>query len=208
MKGDKALVKKDAPTPRIMVSYGEDAIRRAQEGILADAEARQLVTTTFSLSKMESASIDLVVGSPHTDYNCRGDFIRHAIVELLRRWAESGFPDQYVDDMIAHIRTMRNAAHRQRVRHEFAEALTSYEQSLTAGAETGDWQLVLGTLRTLQGFVDRTPDAYWREHLRRVVSQNPAVQHAISALYEASRVEDKLVEDAEAWERWLENLGS
>lgn len=189
-----------------LVQPDEAAPSRAPIGVLADAEARRLVTTSFTLTREESSAIDAVVGSPHTAYESRGDFIRHATWELLNAWVKNGFPSVYAADIVAHIRAMRNAAFILRTRQEFEDAIQPYEVSLSAGVESGDWGLVLDTLHTLQGYVDTTPDRYWREHLRRVIARNTAVQRCIGSLYEAARELPKMKEQSRTWQRWLESL--
>lgn len=200
------VIPSPAALPDTLVQPDSDATSRPESGVLADREARSLITTSFTLTREESAAMDAVTGSPHTAYESRGDFIRHAVWELLNAFAKSGFPDQYVHDIVAHTRSMRASAFRLRIRQEFEEILQTYEVSLAAGVETGDWGLVLDTLTTLQGFVDRTPDRYWREHLRRVVARNPTAQRAIGGLYEAARTDKKLEAEAKQWQMWLESL--
>lgn len=200
------IIPSPAALPDVLVQPDRDAISRPEAGVLADREARSLITTSFTLTREESAAIDAVTGSPHTAYESRGDFIRHAVWELLNAWAQSGFPSNYVSDIVAHVRAMRAAAFRLRIRQEFEEILQTYEVSLSAGVEAGDWGLVLDTLTTIQGFVDRTTDNFWREHLRRTVARSPVAQRAIGALYEAARTKTKLMADARYWQEWLESL--
>ena len=101
---------------------------------------------------------------------------------------------------------MRTAAYQLRRRQEFEEILSIYEVSLGAGTESGNWDLVTDTLSTLQGYVDRTPDRYWQEHLRKAIARSPSTQAAVNGLYEASRTESKLRKEARHWNRWLESL--
>lgn len=182
------------------------APERSSTGILADAEARRLTTTSFSLPKEQSAAIDVVVGHPDTAYTHRGDFIRHAVLELLWAWVQAGFPSEFVKDETEHIRAMRTAAYQLRRRQDFAEILTIYEVSLAEGSETGDWGLVTDTLGILQGYIDRTRDRHWQEHLRKAIARSPSTQAAVNGLYEASRDESKLRKEARHWNRWLESL--
>jgi|SRR3990167_10670 len=189
-----------------LIQVRPGSLQRTEMGSLADAETRRLVGMPLSVSKEELAAIDAIVGSPHTAYNTRSDFIRHAIWELVTAWVHSGFPSQYAYDIVSHLGAMRSAAHRQRIRQEFEDVVSVYEVSLSDGVEAGNWSLVTGALEDLQGYVDRTPDPYWAEHLRRVISRNPNVQRAINSLYEASRAEPSLKSVAEVWQHWLESL--
>jgi len=194
--------------PDAMVGPGAEAVTRVAVGLLADAEAKRLVTTSFNLTKEESASIDVVVGHPKTAYEHRGDFLRHAVIELLDAWQQAGFPSEFVKDSVAHIKAMRNAAYRLQLRQEFSSVLSTYEISLSAGVETGDWLLVKDTLSTLQGFVDRTPDKFWREHMRKAIAKNASVQFAINSMYEAGRQDGELNKEAAHWQHWLESLSA
>jgi hypothetical protein len=171
-----------------------------------EAEAKRLVTTSFNLTKEESAAIDVVVGNPQTVYEHRGDFLRHAVVELLNAWLRAGFPSDYVDDLVSHIRDMRAAAYRLKLRQDFQEVLDVYEVTLEQTLISGDIPAILEVLKTLRGYVDRTPSVYWKEHLQKTLSHSRNVQHAIHVLYEAARTDQRIAEEARTWENWLENL--
>lgn len=201
MKDESAVVPAAA-----LVRLDPGAISRQVTGVLMEAEARRLVTTSFNLTKEESSAIDTVVGHPQTIYDHRGDFLRHAVVELLNAWVQSGFPSEYVDDLVSHLRDMRSAAYRLRLRQEFQEVLDVYEVTLEQTLTSGDIAGVLEVLRTLRGYVDRTPSVFWKEHLQKTLARSRNVQHAIGALYEAARDDKKLEKEAETWNHWLENL--
>ena len=189
-----------------LVRLDPDAIARQATGILVEAEARRLVTTSFNLTKEESAAIDSVVSNPETIYEHRGDFLRHAVVELLNAWVRSGFPSDYVDDLVNHLRDMRSAAYRLRLRQNFQEVLDVYEVTLEQTLTSGDIAGVVEVLTVLRGYVDRTPSVFWKEHLQKTLARSRNVQHAIGALYEAARGDKRLAKEAETWNHWLESL--
>src|SRR3990167_7455757 len=97
----------DVP-PDALIQVQPGSLHRSEMGQLATAEARRLVPMAFSITKEELAAVDAIVGSPHTAYNVRADFIRHAIWELVSAWVQSGFPSQYAYDISAHLGAMRS----------------------------------------------------------------------------------------------------
>ena len=183
-----------------------EAMKRQYLGALADREARSLITRSYNTTKEEAAAVDRVVGAPQTLYTSAGDFVRHAVFELLMAYEEAGFPDTYVRDVAAHIRAMRETAERLRLRQDFAEVLSVYETSLLDGVDVGDWDLVQDTLETLEGYVERTPDQYWRAHLKRTTLKSVIVKGAIDALYEYARNDEQYANRAARWQAWLEGL--
>jgi Arc/MetJ-type ribon-helix-helix transcriptional regulator len=192
--------------PTAMLPRNPGALRQQYQGNLSEKEARRLLTTTVRLDADILTIIDEIVGNPSTEYQSRGDFIRHALMMLLNDWMEAGFPREYISDVLNRVREEKVNAHRLKMRQEFVDILAVYEQSLSGGSEVGDWSLVLETLARLQGYVDRTDETYWREHIRKVIAQSAVVQHTISSLYEASRERKDLKEPGEYWQRWLESL--
>lgn len=191
--------------PQALVHVDQSAVAWSPTGLLTDAEARRLTTTSFTLTREVSAAIDVIVGHPDTAYFHRGDFIRHACIELLNAWEQSGMPGGPLKDLIEHLRALRMSAYQLKLRQEFSEIFSVFEVSLGAGAEAGDWELVTDTLDTLQGYIERTPGRYWQEHLRQTIAKSPTTRAAVNGLYEASR-RGKLRKEAEHWQRWLESL--
>lgn len=193
-------------TPSALLPRNPGALDHQYQGNLSEKEARRLLTTTVRLDADVLTIIDEIVGNPSTEYQSRGDFIRHALMMLLNDWMEAGFPRDYISDIVNRVREEKVNAHRLKMRQEFVDILAVYEQSLAGGSEVGDWNLVLETLARLQGYVDRTDDTYWREHVRKVIAQSTVVQHTINSLYEASRERLDLKDAGELWQRWLESL--
>jgi len=201
------------PVPSALLPPPTGALTRQYQGQITEREARRLLTTTIRLDADVLTIIDEIVGSPQTEYQSRGDFIRHALMELLNVWLEHGFPHDYISDVLTRLREEKINANRLKMRQEFTDILNVYEQSLAAGAQIGDWKLVIETLGTLEGYVSRTKEPYWREHLRKTIALSKVVQHAISQLYEAARdlpeleVGDERLDNlAEFWQKWLESL--
>jgi Arc/MetJ-type ribon-helix-helix transcriptional regulator len=192
--------------PTALLPRSPGALQHQYQGTLSEREARRLLTTTIRVDADVLTIVDEIVGNPATEYQSRGDFVRHAIMMLLNDWMEAGFPREYISDVINRVRAEKMNASRLRMRQEFSDILAVYEQSLSGGSEVGDWNLVLETLGRLQGYVDRTDETYWREHLRKTIAQSTVVQHTISSLYEASRERKDLKEPGEYWQRWLESL--
>lgn len=192
--------------PTALLPRSPGALQHQYQGNLSEREARRLLTTTVRLDADILTIIDEIVGNPATEYQSRGDFIRHALMMLLNDWMEAGFPRDYISDVLNRVREEKVNASRLKMRQEFVDILAVYEQSLSGGSEVGDWNLVLETLARLQGYVDRTDETYWREHLRKTIAQSTVVQHTISSLYEASRERKDLKEPGEYWQRWLESL--
>jgi Arc/MetJ-type ribon-helix-helix transcriptional regulator len=192
--------------PTALLPRSAGALQHQYQGTLSEREARRLLTTTIRVDADVLTIVDEIVGNPATEYQSRGDFVRHAIMMLLNDWMEAGFPREYISDVINRVRAEKMNASRLRMRQEFSDILAVYEQSLSGGSEVGDWNLVLETLGRLQGYVDRTDETYWREHLRKTIAQSTVVQHTISSLYEASRERKDLKEPGEYWQRWLESL--
>jgi len=194
------------PIPSALLPSPSGALVRQYQGSINEREARRLLATTVRLDADVLAVIDEMVGSPHTEYQTRGDFIRHALMELLNVWLEQGFPQAYSSDILTRIHEEKVNASRLRMRQDFTDILNVYEQSLSAGGTVGDWQLVLNTLTLLEGYVIRTEEPYWREHLRKTIAQSKVVQHTISQLYEVARDLPALKKDGDYWYQWLESL--
>jgi len=182
------------------------AIERAWVGVPAAADAKALVTQTYSLSKEELSAIDHITGSGLTNYISHSDFVRHAVWELLRAYEEAGFPDDFLPDVTYHIHAMRDQARRLKIRQDFQDILLTYEASLSDGVETGDYDLIESALHDLEGYVDRTPDAHWQQYLRRVILRSAVVRMGVDALYEVSRAERQYAKAAGKWQVWLEGL--
>ena len=191
---------------RIMAQIERNAVKRQYIGTLADGDAKSLVSRQYSTSKEEAAAVDRVVGSPLTLYISAGDFVRHAVWELLQAYEQAGFPDEFIPDVTAHLRNMREASHRLRLRQEFSDILTVYETSLNEGMDTGDWELVTSTFESLEGYLDRTPDVHWRVYLMRSVLRSGVVKQAVEALSEAGHGFPKQEIVAERWTLRLEGL--
>jgi hypothetical protein len=195
--------------PEILMGRLVDgATRRQYIGQLADSDAKSLISRTYNTTKEEASAVDRIVGSPTTLYSSHGDFVRHAIWELIQAYVEDGWPDNYIPDVTAHIKNMRESAQRLRIRQEFNDILIIYEASLSDGLATGDFELVSATFNTLQGYLDRTPDEHWKQYLRRVVLRSSVMKAAIDALYDMAHengVQEYQVE-AEKWLLWLEGL--
>lgn len=197
--------------PQLLMGQLErGAMNRQYTGTLSDNDAKALVSRSYNTTKEEANAVDRIVQSPHTLYVSSGDFVRHAVFELLMAWQAAGFPDDYNSDTIAHVRAMRDAADRLRLRQQFADIITTYESSLTEGLDTGDYDFIVSTLDTLQGYVDRTPEEHWRHYVRRVILRSGVVKAAIEALHEAVDGGDPSVQQfasaAEHWTLWLEGI--
>lgn len=190
----------------LMRGLERQSTTRQYTGTLADADARSLITRTYSTTKEEAAAVDRVVGSPQTLYMSHGDFVRHAVWEMLMAFEDSGFPDDYIPDVVMHLRDMREAAHRLRLRQQFSDVLMVYETSLTDGLETGDFDLVQATFETLEGYLTRTPDEHWRHYLQRTILRSGVIKAAVDALFEVGRLEAQYADKAEKWLLWLEGL--
>lgn len=197
--------------PRLIMGQLErGALNRQYTGTLSDTDAKALISRSYNTTKDEASAVDRVVQSPLTLYASSGDFVRHAIWELLNAWDQAGFPDEYVPDITAHVKAMRDAAQRVRLRQQFSDILTTYESSLTEGLDTGDFDLIEATLDTLEGYVVRTPDPHWQNYLRKVILRSGVVKATIEALVTA--VEGKApgwqqyARPAEHWALWLEHL--
>lgn len=178
-------------------------------GDLSPGEIKDLTTTTLSIPKQILIAVDHVTGDAHTPYKNRSEFIRHAIHGLLMAWVDAGWPDKHVYDIVAHAATMRESAERLKVRADFDGAITAYEIQLNDGTEYGDWKLVIRTLETLKGFIERSPDPFWKEHLMRTVAKNSSVKRAITTMYDGVQIyrrNDKRRKAAETWQKWLESL--
>lgn len=199
------------PMPSVLMGRMEQAaIQRQYVGTLSDSDAKALVSRSYNTTKDEAAAVDRVVGSPLTWYISHGDFARHAIWELLQVYEQAGFPDDYIPDVISHVRAMREAAQRLRIRQQFQDVITIYEASLTEGLDTGDFDLVEATLDTLGGYIDRTPDEHWKNYVRRVILRSGIVKAGVEALHAA--VEGgtpgtrQYAKVAEFWTLWLEGI--
>ena len=181
-------------------------VPRQYMGTLSDRDAKSLITRSFNTTKEEASAVDMVVGSPLTMYVSHGDFVRHAVWELLRAYEQMGFPNDYLPDITAHLKNMRESANRLRLRQEFSDILTVYETSLTDGLETGDYDLIDATFDTLEGYVTRTPDPHWKHFLRRTILRSGVVKAAVDALYEVARDEVRYQRASERWQVWMEGL--
>lgn len=191
----------------IMGQLQRGAITHQYMGTLADADAKSLVTRTYNTTKEEAAAVDRIVGSPLTLYSSNSDFVRHAIYELIMAYEEAGFPDQFVSDITAHLKSMRESAQRLRLRQSFQDVLIVYENALSEGMETGDFDLVVATLTTLEGYLDRTPEKHWRVYLQHTILKSSMVKTAIDNLYEHGRIETRYMGPARKWLTWLDGLG-
>ena len=199
-----------ANVSRSMVELTQDIQLQRFLGELTDHEVRQTVTTSLSVPRDVLLAVDRIVSDPRAGYATRSEFIRHGVHALLIAWLDAGYPDQQVYDVTMHARAMREAAMRIRVRADFEEAITAYEVQLNDGAELGDWGLVRRTLETLQGYIEGSPDPYWKEQLRRTVARNGAVKRAASAMWEAfddRGKRDPERKEAVRWQSWVESLG-
>jgi len=194
------------PIDSIIAGLQRGATDRQYLGSLASKESRNLITRTYSITKEEAAAVDIVVGSPGTLYTSAHEFVRHAVFELLMSYEASGFPDHQVKDTMAHIRTMRAEAQRLQIRQDFSESLTIYEQSLSSGLDAGDYELVHDTLQVIEGYLDRTPDNYWRVQLKRTVLRSVVVKGAIDAFFEFARTHESYTDRARRWQDWLDSL--
>jgi Arc/MetJ-type ribon-helix-helix transcriptional regulator len=194
---------------RPIVKLLEDIHLQHFLGELSPSEVKDLTSTSLSIPRQILIATDHVVGDPRTPYKNRSEFVRHAVHALLMAWVDAGWPDKHVYDIVSHAAAMREGAERLRVRADFDEAVTAYEVQLHDGAEYGDWGLITRTLASLKGFIERSPDPFWKEHLMRVTAKNPAVKRAIATMYDGVQVfrrRDKRRKEAEAWQKWLESL--
>lgn len=194
------------PIDSIVGGLQRGATERQYLGALASKESRNLITRTYAITKEEAAAVDIVVGNPGTLYTSAHEFVRHAIFELLMSYEASGFPDHQVKDTMSHIRAMRAEAQRLQIRQDFSESLTIYEQSLSSGLDAGDYELIHDTLLTIEGYLDRTPDNFWRVQLKRTVLRSVVVKGAIDAFFEFARTHDDYTDRAQRWQDWLDSL--
>lgn len=165
-----------------------------------------MITRSYSTTKMEADAVDRVVGNPKTAYSSAGEFVRHAIFELLMAYERAGFPDDFIPDVLAHIGTMRQEAERLRLRQDFQEVLITYEMSLSSGMEVGDFEFIDDTLGVLEGYLERTPDNYWKAHLKRTILRSVVVKGAVDGFYEFAREHQEYASRAVRWQLWLEGL--
>lgn len=194
------------PIPSALLPVPSGSLTRQYQGNINEREARRLQSTTVRVDADVLTVIDEIVGSPQTEYNTRGEFIRHALMELINVWMEQGFPHAYASDMLTRIHEEKTNANQLKMRQDFSDVLSVYELSLTGGASVGDWKLVLNTLTRLEGYVTRTDEPYWKEHLRKTIAASKVVQHTISQLFEAAQDLPDLQVDADYWQQWLESL--
>lgn len=209
--------------PRLIMAQlqrGPDPLDRQYVGVLADGDAKTLISRSYNTTKEEAAAVDRIVGSPLTLYISSGDFVRHAVFELLMAYEEANFPDEYIPDMTSHFRHMRESAQRLRLRQEFNDILLVYETSLRDGMEVGDFDLILSTLEVLEGYLERTPDPHWKHYLKRTVLRSTVMRAAIDAFSEWAnsreadvvlkpgerKAREKYQRAAERWSLWLEGL--
>lgn len=190
----------------LMGQLQRGATQRQYTGSLADADAKALVPRTYNTTRMEADAVDRIVGSPLTLYMAHGDFVRHAVFELLMAYEQDGFPDEFIPDVTAHVRAMREEAQRIRLRQQFADVLLVYETSMASALEAGDYDLVTATLVTLEGYIDRTPEEHWRMYLRRAMLRSGVIRAGVDALYEVARSQPRFQGTAGKWLIWLEGL--
>lgn len=195
----------------LIASLTQDAKpwERQYVGILADADAKSLINRSYNTTKEEAAAVDRIVGSPLSLYMSHGDFARHAIWELIQAYEQAGFPDDYLPDMTTHVQHWRQESQRLRLRQEFHDILLVYETSLRDGIEAGDYDYVMSTLDTLEGYIDRTPDEHWRLYIKRVILRSGVIKDTVEAFYEwafddTGRHSYQVA--AERWSLWLEGL--
>lgn len=182
------------------------ASKRQYEGSLADRDSKVMITRSYSSTKMEADAVNSVIESGLTSFRSPSDFIRWAVFEGLCAFERDGFPDAYIPDILSHIGRMRKEAEQLRLRQDFAEILLTYETSLNRGLDVGDYDLVHDTLEELEGYIARTPDNFWKNHLKRTILKSVIVKGAIDAFYEAARGEPEMAERAVRWQLWLEGL--
>lgn len=194
------------PIDILMGSLEKQALERQYLGALAGRESRNLVSRPYNSTKEEAAAVDRIVGSPQTMYVSQGDFVRHAVFELLMLYEREGFVDDYSKDVTAHIKNMRAEAHRLQLRQDFNETLSIYEASLSAGLDMGDWELLHDTLKVLENYVTRTPDDHWKAYLKRTILRSVIVKGTIDALFEHGRDHAEYRGRAEGWQLWLDSL--
>ena len=181
-----------------------NVVGRGYMGRLADRDSRQLKPVTVLLTPEEISAATRVVQSPRTVYESNADFWRHAVYELLQAYSDQGLQDSYVTDIVSHIRGMREAAETIRMRQDFGETVAVYETSLNHAIEAGDLQFMRHTLAQIRGYLDRTPERYWRGYMFRVVLKSTVVVRAVEVLYEGSKSADDAWKDLPSWEDELE----
>lgn len=196
----------------IMSGLARHSLERQYTGTLADGDAKSLITRTYNTTKDEAAAVDRIAGSPDTLYISHGDFVRHAVFELLMAYEEAGFPDSFIPDVLGHIRLGRENAMRTRIRQQFGDILLTHENSIIDGVETGDFELVANTLLDLEGYTERTPEIHWKRYLWRTVLRSGVIRMGVDALSEQTH--QSTPEWSAGWaaitERWhvaLEGLG-
>ena len=190
----------------VMGAMSRAAVNEQYVGNLADGDSKALITRQYSTTKEEAAAVDRIVGSPLTLYIGHGDFVRHAVYELLMVYEKAGFPDEFIPDVVAHFRNMREGAYRIRLRQEFQDTLLVYENSLNEGLNVGDFELIADTLETLEGYVERTPDEHWKHYLKRTILKSSTLKSAVDKLFEVAREDRKFQGRADRWLVWLEGI--
>jgi uncharacterized protein Usg len=152
-------------------------------------------------------AIDAVVSDHRTDENDRSTFVRHAIWEYLKVWQEHGLSNDYVADILDHIWTEKlNAKRLADVQNFTITHFPPQEQCLADGAAAGAWDMVLRTLSRLEEYISRIDEVFYRGKVQKTIAQSVVVQHTISQLYDAAQEIPSLRENAEYWQKWLEEL--
>ena len=176
-------------------------------GQLADAEARNVVTTSVNVSKDILAAIDRIVQDPRTGYETRAQFWRQAAMTLILMWTEAGFPDTYVHDVVQQARAMREAQFSIELRQRFEDAISAHEMALTHAMDDSNAEYISDVLHRMDKYIADTNDVYWRYFLSRTIANNPVVSRAIGVLYDAwAEKKGKKGEEARMRQAWMEAL--
>jgi len=210
------------PVPPISTfTSANDVMRGAEDtsylGRLTEAEAKQLVTRSVTLTRWTDMLIDLLAQDSRFGYESKAEVMRHAIEMLVDYYRDNkaflAEHQGFASDVIRRQHDMRNDAERARIRTEFRENITRFDDEIDTSRQIGDYEHVAHRLSSYREMLRTCESETQRRLLREVLAGSIATRSAVIAFYKWTHETYRAPVDhwdaawpelAEAWARFYE----
>ncbi len=183
----------DLPLPPInsFVS-SKDAMKGAEDtsylGRLTPEEAKQLVTKSVTVTRWTDMMADYVANDSRFGYESKAEFFRHAIEMLLEYYRDNKAflkeHDGFANDILRRQHQMRLDAERARIRTEFRDNVTRFDDEIDSARTIGDYEYIADRLQKYREMLLNCESETQKRLLREILAGSVATRSAVVAFYQ------------------------
>lgn len=170
---------------------GPDIMRGAEDnsylGKLTEAEAKQVVSRHFSVTRLTDMLIHEVANDQRFGYESVSEVIRHAVELFLQYLQENKMflaeHQGFANDILRRQHEMRLDAERAKIRLEFSDSIQVLDKEMDMARQIGDWEFIGKRLEKYTDMLENCESETQRRLLREVLAESVATKAAVIGFY-------------------------